>query len=93
MNANPTNPQDILPLDKSNLSTPEIAEGLGISVKAARALVVALPSEAATDSPQREPDNAMLLRAGFEPVEGSDLWQKDDTCFGREAALQIALRG
>ena len=40
-NANPTDPQDVLPLIKSNLSIPEIAERLDISVEAACALVVA----------------------------------------------------
>ena len=103
-NANQTNPQDVLPLVKSNLSIPEIAERLGVSVEAACALIVAslrgsrVPTptsegEAAAGSPQRETDNAMLLRAGFEPVEGSDLWKRGGTCYGREAALQIASRG
>ncbi len=104
MNANQTNPQDVLPLVKSNLSIPENAERLDVSVEAACALVVASlrgsrapartsEGEAVAASPQRETDNAMLLRAGFEPAEGSNLWRRNGTCYGREAALQIASRG
>ncbi len=40
----------------------------------------------------REEENAVLVEAGFEPA-GSDLWEKDGVCYGREAALQYARRG
>ena len=96
-NAIQTNLQDVLPLLKSNLSIPEIAERLGISVEAACALVVASLSrgstvsaftlDEATASPQREPDDSVLLGAGFVPVEGGNLWRRNRTCYGREAAL------
>ena len=36
--------------------------------------------------------DSMLLVEGFEPV-GSDLWRRDGTYFGREAALQKAQSG
>ena len=102
MNANPTNPQDVLPLVKSNLSIPEIAERLGISVEAACALVAAslrssrapaLTLDEATASPLRENDDSVLLGAGFVPLERGNLWWRNGTYYGREAALQIALRG
>ena len=88
-----------------NLTIEEVAKRLGISVEAACALVVASlrgsralaptssEGEAAAASPPKETDNAMLLSAGFEPAEGSDLWRRDGTCYSREAALQIASRG
>ena len=103
MNANPTNPQDVLPLVKSNLSIPEIAERLGISVEAACALVAASLSRGSTvppltrdeafASPLRGNDDSVLLGAGFVPVERGNLWWRNGTYYGREAALQIALRG
>ncbi len=40
----------------------------------------------------REEENAMLVETSFEPV-GSDLWEKNGVCYGREAALQYARRG
>ncbi len=36
--------------------------------------------------------DSVLLVEGFEPV-GSDLWRRDGTYFGREAALQKAQSG
>lgn len=36
--------------------------------------------------------DSMLLAEGFEPV-GSDLWRRDGTYFGREAAMQKAQSG
>jgi hypothetical protein len=99
MDANQTNPHNVLPLIKSNLSIPEIAERLGISVEAACALVVAslrssrapaLTLDEATASPLRENDDSVLLSAGFVPAEGGDLWRRNGTWYGREAALQLA---
>ena len=104
-NANQTNPHDVLPLLKSNLSIPEIAERLDISVEAACALVVASlrgsralaptssEGEAAAASPPKETENSILLSARFEPAEGNDLWRRDGTLHSRGAALQIASRG
>jgi hypothetical protein len=45
-----------------------------------------------TDGLERllEAEDAVLLKEGFEPVEG-DLWLKGSVCYGREAALQVAL--
>ena len=41
----------------------------------------------------REKEEITLLGARFEPMEdGGSLWEKDDVCYGREAALQQALR-
>ena len=101
-NAIQTNPHDVLPLVKSNLSIPEIAERLGISVEAGCALVVAslsrcsavppLTRDEALASPLRGNDDSVLLGAGFVPVERGNLWRRNGTCYGREAALQIALR-
>ena len=99
MDANQTNPHNVLPLIKSNLSIPEIAERLGISVEVACTLVVAslrssrasaLTLDEATASPLRENDDSVLLSAGFVPAEGGDLWRRNGTWYGREAALQLA---
>jgi hypothetical protein len=41
----------------------------------------------------REIDNTILLEARFMPlVDNGLLWEKDSVCYGREAALQRALR-
>ena len=100
MDANQTNPQDVLPLIKSNPTIPQIAERFGISIEAACALVVATlrasraPLRTSEDedaaSPPRETDNAILLSAGSEPAEGSELWRRNGRLYGREAALQLA---
>ena len=103
-NPNQTTPRDVLPLIESNLSIPEIAERLDISVEAVCALVVASlrssrapaptsEGEAAAARPPKEAGNSILHSAGFEPAEGNDLWRRDGTCYSREAALQIASRG
>ena len=100
MDANQTNPQDVLPLIKGNPTIPQIAERFGISIEAACALVVATlragrtPLRTSEDedaaSPPRETDNAILLSAGFEPAEGSELWRRNGRLYGREVALQLA---
>jgi hypothetical protein len=41
----------------------------------------------------REKEEITLLGARFEPVEDEGiLWEKEGVCYGREAALQQALR-
>jgi hypothetical protein len=41
----------------------------------------------------REIDDVILLEARFVPLEDDGLlWEKDSVCYGREAALQKALR-
>jgi hypothetical protein len=40
----------------------------------------------------RRREDAALVAAGFEALEEQDLWQKGDTVFGRDAALQRARR-
>jgi hypothetical protein len=41
----------------------------------------------------REIDDAILLEARFVPLEDDGLlWEKDSVCYGRQAALQRALR-
>jgi hypothetical protein len=37
-------------------------------------------------------ENALLLEAGFEPVQSDLLWVKESVCYGREAALQTTRR-
>ena len=37
-------------------------------------------------------EESALLEAGFEPVENRLLWEKNDICYGRQAALQEASR-
>ena len=48
--------------------------------------------EASGWSKLTQEQDSMLLVEGFEPV-GSDLWRRDGTYFGREAALQKAQSG
>ena len=41
----------------------------------------------------REIDDLILLEARFVPLEDDGLlWEKDSVCYGRQAALQKALR-
>ena len=41
----------------------------------------------------REIDDTILLEARYLPLEDDGLlWEKDSVCYGREAALQRALR-
>ena len=41
----------------------------------------------------REIDDVVLLEARFMPLEDDGLlWEKDSVCYGRQAALQRALR-
>ena len=42
----------------------------------------------------RVKENSTLLKASFEPLAEDDglLWEKESVCYGREAALQRALR-
>jgi hypothetical protein len=41
----------------------------------------------------REIDDTILLEARFVPLEDDGLlWEKDSVCYGRQAALQRALR-
>jgi hypothetical protein len=41
----------------------------------------------------REIDDTILLEARFVPLEDDGLlWEKDSVCYGRQAALQKALR-
>ena len=41
----------------------------------------------------REIDDVILLEARFVPLEDDGLlWEKDSVCYGRQAALQKALR-
>ena len=41
----------------------------------------------------REIDDAILLEARYLPLEDDGLlWEKDSVCYGRQAALQKALR-
>ena len=37
-------------------------------------------------------EESALLEAGFEPLENRLLWEKNGVCYGRQAALQKALR-
>jgi hypothetical protein len=38
-------------------------------------------------------ENSILLEASFDPLEDDGLlWQKNGVCYGRQAALQQALR-
>ncbi len=48
--------------------------------------------EASGWSKLAQEQDSMLLVEGFEPV-GSDLWRRDGTYFGREAAMQKAQSG
>jgi hypothetical protein len=36
-------------------------------------------------------EECALLEAGFEPLENRLLWEKNDVCYGRQAALQESL--
>ena len=47
--------------------------------------------EASSSGGWREKDDSVLLAAGFEPA-GGEMWQKEGVLFGREAALQYAVR-
>jgi hypothetical protein len=38
----------------------------------------------------QEEEDALLFEGGFEPTESNLLWLKESTCYGREAALQVA---
>jgi hypothetical protein len=43
----------------------------------------------------RSKEESTLLEAGFEPLAAEDeglLWEKNGVCYGRQAALQKALR-
>jgi hypothetical protein len=40
----------------------------------------------------REKEESILLKTSFEPLEDGILWEKDGVYYGREAALQDALR-
>jgi hypothetical protein len=45
----------------------------------------------APDRAWRQREDLAMVAAGFEPKDGG-LWQKDGVLFGREAALDYALR-
>ena len=55
---------------------------------------VVMVGRLATEQPLkqlRERENSLLLSSGFNPVEGN-LWTREGSLFGREAALQRARR-
>jgi hypothetical protein len=46
----------------------------------------------AHSSSWRTEENSILAQAGFEPTEEDALWRRQGVWYGREAALQTALR-
>jgi hypothetical protein len=89
-NVGQTRLNDVRPLIESNLTIQEVAERLGISVEAACTLVADLKSKHKEGGGAKE--ETALLEAGFKPIEDGSLWEKDGVYYGREAAVQEALR-